>query len=213
MSTVTEQDVAVAPRPAAPGNPEHWVDQYGDLLLSYALRHVGDLAAAEDLVQETFLAAWRGRESFHGKARFETWLVSILRNKIRDALRRAPREHASLEAAIAGVHSETSVDGSHFDHRGNWRVKTETWCEIPDASAQNAEFWTIVQHCFRDLPQHLARAFRLRLTTDDTIKEISASLGISAANLSVRLHRARLALRACLQRKWFGDEASDRDDH
>jgi len=85
-------------------DPTRWVDRYGDALLRFALRRVGRREVAEDLVQETFFAAWRARESFDGRASLGTWLCSSLRWKVADHYRRVGRERALVEVeALEGV--------------------------------------------------------------------------------------------------------------
>jgi DNA-directed RNA polymerase specialized sigma24 family protein len=58
-------------------NPENWVDQYGDFLYRYALSRVRDPAIAEDLVQQTFLAALKARQNFKGRSTARTWMIAI----------------------------------------------------------------------------------------------------------------------------------------
>jgi len=65
-------------------NPEQWLQQYGDLLYQYCLPRVNDSAAAEDLVQDTFLSALKGLEGYKGEASEKNWLFTILKNKIID---------------------------------------------------------------------------------------------------------------------------------
>src|SRR6266404_7542203 len=75
-------------------DPTHWLDLYGDFLFNFALGQLRDVSEAEDLVQETFLAAFKSRDRFAGQCTERTWLVSILRHKIYDHLRarcRRPR--------------------------------------------------------------------------------------------------------------------------
>src|SRR5713226_5695894 len=73
-------------------DPERWVDDHGDYLLKYALMRLRDMTKAEDMVQETFLAALKGAKSFAGKSAEKTWLVGIMKNKISDYFRKATRE-------------------------------------------------------------------------------------------------------------------------
>ena len=63
-------------------NPETWVDRYGDYLYRFAVARVKDATIAEDLVQETFLAALRGRKNFRSRSAVQTWLTAILKHKI-----------------------------------------------------------------------------------------------------------------------------------
>src|SRR5215469_15766216 len=69
-----------------------WLTAHGDYLFNLAVGQVRDQCVAEDLVQETFLAALKARERFSGRSSDRTWLVGILRHKICDHLRRVCRE-------------------------------------------------------------------------------------------------------------------------
>ncbi|MEO7530318.1 MAG: sigma factor, partial [Sediminibacterium sp.] len=62
-------------------NPNQWINQYGDALYSYTLPRVNDSALAEDIVQETFLSAWKARDTFKGEASEKSWLFTICKNK------------------------------------------------------------------------------------------------------------------------------------
>src|SRR5882672_7151320 len=73
-------------------DPEQWVELHGDYLFKYALARLRDPARAEDMVQETFLAALKGGKSFAGRSAEKSWLVGILKNKICDHYRKASRE-------------------------------------------------------------------------------------------------------------------------
>jgi RNA polymerase sigma-70 factor (ECF subfamily) len=197
MRTV-EEAMAVNSEPKVPqlGDPTRWVDRYGDALLRFALSRVGRPDVAEDLVQETFLAAWKARESFDARASFGTWLCGILRRKIADHYRRTGREPlVELEAV--------DTDGSLFGKRGKWLEGTSRWKETPEQLAENSEFWGVMAGCLASLPAHLAQAFQLRELRMASMEEVCAATGITPKNLSVRLHRARLLLRRCLDQKWF----------
>ena len=73
-------------------DPERWVEEHGDYLFKYALVRMRDAARAEDLVQETFLAALKGGKQFAGRSAEKTWLIGIMKNKIADYFRKASRE-------------------------------------------------------------------------------------------------------------------------
>ena len=83
----------------AGSDPEQWLDQHGDALYAFALLRVQQPAVAEDLVQDTLLAAFSGRERFGGGAQERTWLIGILKHKIIDHLRKSGRE----ESYVAGT--------------------------------------------------------------------------------------------------------------
>ncbi len=83
---------SVPPAAASHADPESWVDQHGDCLYRYALLRVRKPEVAEDLVQETLLAAVRTHEKFGGRSTERSWLVGILKNKVCDYFRQLGRE-------------------------------------------------------------------------------------------------------------------------
>ncbi len=181
------------------GDPAAWVDRYGDALLQYAVTRVGDRETAEDLVQETFLSAFKARRDFDHRAAFSTWLIAILRRKIIDHYRKNARIPATDDADIDDV---TPM----FDKSGHWAVPPAKWGSAAINHAENSEFWEIVRRCLGDLPRHLAQAFELRELGLASVQEASEIAGVTPRNLSVRLHRSRLLLRNCLQSRWFDVE-------
>ena len=178
-------------------NPEEWVDEYATPLFRYAMTQVSDPDVAEDLVQETFLAALRCHESYSGQASFLTWLTSILRRKVVDYRRSLGRRQ------VAGP--EENFCEALFDGRNHWQKRLGRWPANPDDPLENAEFWAVFENCVSKLPPPLAEVFRLREVMAWSMSDICATVGISNSNLAVRLHRARLSLRGCLEEKWFND--------
>ncbi|MGA2245491.1 MAG: sigma factor [Verrucomicrobiota bacterium] len=83
---------ADAKPPSALSDPERWVDEHGDYLFKFALMRLRDPQKAEDAVQETFLAALKGGQSFAGRSAEKSWLVGILKNKVCDHFRKTARE-------------------------------------------------------------------------------------------------------------------------
>lgn len=176
-------------------DPTRWVDDYGDALYRYALNRTGDPEASEDLVQEALLAALETKDRFSGRSAEKTWLIGILRNKIADHYRRRHRE--------TGAEPEDRAGTSDFDHRGHWRDGPAVWPRKPDATLEEDDFWEVVRMCLHKLAGPLATAFAMRELHEVPRREICDVLGISPSNLAVRLHRARLALRRCLETNWF----------
>jgi RNA polymerase sigma-70 factor (TIGR02943 family) len=186
-------------------DPNVWVENYADSLFSYAYFRVQDKALAEELVQETFVAALLARETFKGNSSEKTWFFAILKNKIIDQLRRKYREKLqSLEA--------TPEHGSNdfFNERGEWQVKPGKWRENPPQNFEQREFLEVVQQCLTGLSAKQSDAFRLREFDDVGSDEICKVLGISATNYWVLLHRARLVIRKCLEENWFGNSVADK---
>lgn len=181
-----------------PSDPATWLDQYGDLLYQHALARVSRQDVAEDLVQETFVAALKARGQFSGKSLEKTWLLGILKRKIVDHYRAASRTASS-------DHSPIPLE-EFFRENGHWKANVPKWPSDPERAIEDREFWRVLELCKSKLPQTLAAAFTLReleeLKTDETCK----TLGITPSNLSVRLHRARLLLRRCLERYWYSEK-------
>jgi RNA polymerase sigma-70 factor (ECF subfamily) len=182
-----------------PTNAEKWVDEHGDYLFRFALSRLRQREAAEDLVQETFLAALQARKRFAGASSVLTWLVGILKRKIVDHLRRKGREQPASDLAATSQCME-----SLFDERGNWKKKPGKWPADPSATLEKAEFHMILSRCLGKLPERLADAFTLREVEELDSQEVCKVLDISANNLWVMLHRARVWLRRCLEVNWFG---------
>jgi RNA polymerase sigma-70 factor (ECF subfamily) len=186
-------------RPAARlADPSLWVDHHGDYLFRYALLRLGDRTMAEDLVQETLLAALRSGRRFAGRSAERTWFVGILKHKIVDQVRKKAREMPASAADSAGGDIEQL-----FDQRGRWRVKLPKWGRRVDESLETREFWTVFRRCLAKLPQRLAAVFSLREIDELSSDQVCSALQITTTNLGVLLYRARLQLRSCLEIHWF----------
>jgi RNA polymerase sigma-70 factor (ECF subfamily) len=180
-------------------NPESWIDLYGDELYRYALSFLGKESDAEDAVQETLLSALGSRKSFSGNSSEKTWLFGILKHKIADHFRRESRY-------ILMDDFETDEDGhSHFLDNGKWANPPSDWGQ-PERSLENRQFWTIFGACLKNLSPGLSRVFSMKALEDRPMDEICKELDLSTANGGVRMHRARLGLRKCLERHWFRKE-------
>ena len=187
-------------RPAL--DAEAWVERYGDLLFRQALFRVGRREVAEDLVQEVFLAAWKSRDQYAGRASEKTWLMQILRHKVADYYRRqTPEERGEfgdLEQFERSQFQEGGWQGAHWAAGAT----PKPWM-LPWQRLERAEFWQAVSDCTGRLPPKVARIFLLRDVDELETDEICSALGIKTAHLFVLLHRARLAMRRCLELNWF----------
>jgi RNA polymerase sigma-70 factor (ECF subfamily) len=159
---------------------------------------MGNPDVAEDVVQETFLAALGALDTFRGDASPLSWLTSILRRKIADEFRRQRRGRTNLDHSRQAGRAERG-----FDDRGKWSPRIKAWTLEPSRGLETEEFWEAFEACLARLPASLAAAFRLRQLDGWETDLVCEFLQISYGNLSVRLHRARLLLRACLERSWF----------
>ena len=185
-------------KPSEPINPEDWVDQYGNYLYHFALGRLRNITDAENVVQETFLAAFKARNTFSGKSTERTWLVGILKHKIIDLLRKSYREKP-----VTDIQNSEEAINQAFDYAGHSKKTLGHWIPKPDELLENKEFWAAFYKCSEKLPKTAGHAFLLREIEKIDSKEICEILGISLSNLWVLLHRARLQLRDCLEINWF----------
>ena len=123
-------------------DPDTWLEEYGDYLFRFAMSRVYRRELAEDLVQETLLSAYRGRESFEGRAAVKTWLTEILKNKIIDHHRKATRT----------THKEVAVEDnaeldSHFNRLGIWNRMLSDWGRDPEEQLNSQEFFKVFKAC------------------------------------------------------------------
>lgn len=201
-----------APEPVARPHidPEEWVASHGDYLFRHALARTGLQQVAEDLVQETFLAAWKSAHRFAGRASERSWLLGIMRNKIADHYRKQRPEISSRDVESLAQFEEQHFAGNRLA-AGHWNPGVAP-VEWPDArqSLELAEFWETVHACTHKLPEQTARVFLLRELDGWESPAICQELNIKPSHLFVMLHRARLALRRCLELHWFRDRAPDK---
>ena len=183
-------------------DPETWVEDYGDALYRFALARVNDSSAAEDLVQETFLAALGARKNFKGRSTTKTWLIAILKHKIIDHIRKKSREQDSDK-----LESLTDDIDTNFTNRGDWRIRPTKWAKNPTKLYEQKEFMDVLYRCLGELPGRQSEAFVLREIDGLSTEEICKELDITATNSWVILYRARMLLRQCLESNWIDSEA------
>jgi len=188
-------------------SPEQWLAQHGDALFRYAYLRLRDRSSAEDLVQETLLAALRA--DFSGQSSERTWLIGILKHKLSDHWRKQHRS-APIEAR-PNTEDADDVLEKIFDAAANdhWRTKPTPWRD-PEAALEQQEFWRVLSECIAALPSAQGQAFSLCELDGLDGPQACKVLDIAPTNLWVTLHRARLRLRQCLETRWFGREAASR---
>ena len=184
-----------------PLNPESWVDQHGDYLYSFARFRVRDQTAAEDLVQETFIAALQNHKNYKGQASERTWLTAILKNKIIDYLRKQSREQPTDD-----IERFLNMSDDLFNAAGKWVNGPGKWSFAPSILYDKKEFWQALRRCLELLPKRLAQAFIFREMDGMSHQEICKVLEISPSNSWVVLYRARMGLKKCLGPSWFDRE-------
>ena len=185
-------------------SPGQWVDAHGDYLFNFAVGQIRDPSVAEDLVQETFLAAFKARARFAGNSSERTWLVGILRHKIYDHLR-----HACRERAVRVDSEPMRRDEEAWDDAVLWMHDVAAESETPSRRLELAEFRANLELALGKLPPRLAQVFQLYSVEERPNREVCAELNISESNLWVMLHRARTQLREQLS-DWWSGEGRDR---
>jgi len=180
--------------------PLHELEGHRSSLFKFAMLQMRNKAQAEDVVQETLLAAMQGGERFTGKSSVRTWLTGILKHKIIDQFRRSSREHSS--------DFDDSEDSSGdfdalFNERGAYAERPADWGS-PESALSQKRFFEVLERCMQGLPGNTARIFAMREIMGLDTEEICKEGGISATNCGVLLYRARMALRLCLDQRWFG---------
>lgn len=174
-------------------------------MLRFATLQLRDEAAAEDVVQDALAAAFAGQTGFSGRSAAKTWIFGILKNKIVDLIRQ--RRHT---INISALDEEASMDEAFdalFAANDHWAAAgaPRIWSD-PEESLQQRQFWAVFEACLSGLPANTARIFMMREFLELDTAEICSSLGITASNCHVILHRARMGLRLCLENRWFGLE-------
>ena len=180
-------------------NQHQWLVEHGDYLYRYALARLRDPHLAEDVVQETLIAAIQNN-SYEGKSAARTWLTGILKHKIIDLMRRQMREQPLDEDRLP---DEPGMDDFFADDDGHWIDKPQFWA-APEDELEQKQFLVILQQCMDRLPKKLAKIFLMREVHESDNEEICKELEISTTNAWVMLYRARMGLRKCLELNWLG---------
>ena len=183
------------------------IESHRPYLVRYATAQLRDSALAEEAVQEALLAALEGVATFGARSSMRTWLTSILRFKVVDLQRRAVTERRHLAYEPAEAEEGDAWLDRLFDETGHWRDPPQAWAD-PEAALEQRRFWEAFEACLARLqPGHQRVFFKREVLGEDT-DVICKEEGITPSNCWVILHRARIALRMCLERNWFGHEAS-----
>jgi len=163
------------------------VRPYERMVYATAISVVKNTADAEEVAQEAVLKAFSGLSRFRGEAKFSTWLLQITYNEAKMKLRKAR------------PHLYESLDNQPQNEEGDfWPKDFADWRPIPSELLEQNEVCQAVQDAINSLNPSYREVLVLRDIQNLTIKETTAILGISEANVKTRLHRARLLLRDSL---------------
>ena len=169
-------------------------------LKKFALLQLRNEEVANDVVQEACLSAIQNQLAFKGESELKTWLIAILKNKIIDYFRAESRK----TTFPSNDFDEEDFSGL-FNKRGHWNEedRPSNWGN-PHGVLKKKRFWEIFEVCMTALPDKLARVFSMAEFLDMESKEICKELGISSSNYWVIMHRARMQLRLCLEKRGLG---------
>jgi RNA polymerase sigma-70 factor, ECF subfamily len=182
------------------------VGRYHHSLLRVASLYISSGAAAEDVVQETWLGVLRGLERFEGRSSLKTWIFHILINR---AKTRGARERRSIP--FSDLHSvesegdEPAVEPERFlpvDHPrwpGHWASFPDTWDESPEHLLLSTETHAVMQRAINALPPTQREVITLRDIEGWTSEDVCNALVLSETNQRVLLHRARSKVRRALE--------------
>ncbi len=190
-----------------PASPDDWVNLHADALFRIARSRVSGEHEARDIVQETLIAGWRARrEQPDGAPPGLPWLRTVLKNKLADHYRRVFRERGVGDPMA-------NLTPQEYDHVEHWddAFSPRKWKEPSESDSRaRLEIRETLDLCMAKLPVAHARAFMLREVESLETEEIRQLTGLSESNLFVMLHRARSALRRCLEENHFARKGSNR---
>lgn len=180
-------------------NPNSWVKDHSDYLYNYALYKVSDEEMAQDLVQDTFIAGLNGKDSFKGNSTERTWLVSILKRKIIDHYRKSAVRKNTVNTDFSMPFNTEGVYKNHWSDEGapgKWNIEKSH-------NLEKDEFQRILELCLSLLPPQWRDVFHLKMMEECSGEEICKEMDITSSNLWVIIHRAKLKMRACLEKNYF----------
>jgi len=182
-------------------DPHHWVKAHADYLYAYTRARISDEELARDLIQDTFLSALEKVGSFEGRSSERTWLTAILRNKIIDQYR---KKSSGLVNADVQRAEEEQADFFNSDdgHWNNEPAPKHFGIDEYDP-LQGKEFDHILMKCLKKLPALWMSVFTMKHLDEEQTDTICAELKLTVSNYWVIIHRAKLNLRACLQKNWI----------
>lgn len=180
-------------------NATDLVNEYADMLYRFALQRVKNSDTAKDIVQDTFLAAWRNKDNYKGEASVKSWLFIILKNKLIDHYRK------SSAKVTESISANENNDDYFFDKADHWTAEAspKTWSSTSTITVETKEFYTILHNCKQKLREVQNTVFTMKYLEGMESEEICKVLELSPSNYWILVHRAKVQLRGCLEKNWF----------
>jgi RNA polymerase sigma-70 factor (ECF subfamily) len=187
------------------------VRRYQALMLRVAGGYVRDKRAAEDVVQETWIAVLEGIDRFEARASLKTWIMRIL---VKRAITRATRDRRQIP--FSALASEDESDGGptvdpdrflpagHPRFPGHWAAYPGNWGALPHDRLMSRETLDVVRRAIEELPERQRTVISLRDIGGFSPEEVCEALDLTDGNQRVLLHRARAKVREALERELGG---------
>ena len=200
--TALKGDAALdALRTRDPAQVRALVEAWTPAMLRLARLHVSSVAAAEDVVQESWLVALRGLERFEGRSSLRTYVLGIVVNIARRtgaAERRTVPFSSAWRNERADEHA-AAVPPERFDVDGAWVSPPRSWAATPDAVLGVAELHDVIDEALARLPLRQRAVMTARDGLGLGPADVSRLFDISEGNQRVLLHRARAKVRAAAE--------------
>jgi len=165
--------------------------EHADRLFAFGMKLCGHVEDAQDLVQETFLDAYRGLKGFRGDAKMSTWLYAIA---ARACIRRRRRKKDAPDR-------ELSLEEFLPTDEGEFRLQPIATGLDPEQALQNKELKNALEEAIQALPRRYRLVLVLRDMEGLSAREVGSIMGLNERAVKSRLHRARLFVRQRLSQK------------
>jgi RNA polymerase sigma-70 factor (ECF subfamily) len=195
LSAVSEEELVKNIRAGDQAACDLCVERYGDSLYRLALRLMQNEADAEDVVQETFINAFKAIDSFEGRSGLSTWLYRITYNNAMMRLRRPLPHTVSVDHALDSGEKGYTVPQQFFD-----------WCCLPERDLHTEEVRQELDKAINSLSPTLKSTFILRELEGLSTRQTAVAQDVSEDVVKTRLRRARLQLREALSAYFAGQD-------
>jgi RNA polymerase sigma factor (sigma-70 family) len=169
---------------------DEWVNEYSENLFNWAFHKTGYKELSEDLVQDTFVAAYQKLDTFKGNSQVKTWLFSILKNKISDHYRKKETHLEVNESSFLNSTDQNDLLAHFFNPEGTWKEGTSPlhWESLLDIEEENRQLNRRLQNCLNKLPNKWYYIINSKYIEEKKGKEICKELDISPTNYWQILH-------------------------
>jgi RNA polymerase sigma-70 factor (ECF subfamily) len=202
--TKDEQQLLARLRKGDEGAFDELVNRHHGALIRMAMGHVADREAAEEVVQDTWLAVIESLERFEGRSSLRTWIFGILIHKAKDRGIREKRHTTFSAFESFDDDNEEAIDPARFQQSGewagHWAFPPQPWDDLtPEKLLASQQAVNAMNKAIDALPATLKDVLILRDVEGVEVKEACEILKITETNLYVRLHRARERVRQAVE--------------